>query len=143
MKLLLIQARDTARGLGSQRAEGRSAQQKRHFTHEIALLEFLLRKLGLLSVKVENDAQTAFHHYIERRGRALSKEPFSWLEPHIGDGVRQPSAFGFIQTGKDFCRSQLFGSEHVRAPRSLELIATLMYHRMLSGVASTGLSPQR
>jgi hypothetical protein len=62
---------------------------ERHFTHEIALLEFLLRKLGLLSVNVENDPQTAFHQHIERGGRSLSREPFSWLEPHIGDSLRQ------------------------------------------------------
>ncbi|MGA7029182.1 MAG: hypothetical protein WBY24_11075, partial [Candidatus Acidiferrales bacterium] len=71
------------------------------------------------------------HQHIERGGCSLSKEPFSWLESHIGDSLRQPSAFGFIETDKDFCLSQLFCSEHVPAPQSLELIVTLMYHRML------------
>src|SRR5271156_2286025 len=129
MKLLLIQARDAARRLGSQRAEGRSAHQQRHFTQEIALFEFVLRKLGLLSVHIENDPQAAFRHYIERGRRSFSKEPFSWLEPHIGDSMRQPSAFAFIQTGKDFCLSQLFSSKHVPAPQSLGLIVTPMYHK--------------
>ena len=107
MKLLLIQARDAARGLGSQRAEGRRAHQKRHFTQEIALLEFLLRKLGLLSVNIQNYSQTAFQQHIEQGGRALPKEPFSWLEPHIGDSMRQSSTFGFVKTGKDFCLSAI------------------------------------
>ena len=101
MKLLLIQARDAARGLGSQRAEGRCAHQKRHFTKEISLFEFLIRKLGLLSVNIQNNSQTAFQEHIERGGRALPKEPLSRLKPHIGDSMRQSSAFGFVNTGKN------------------------------------------
>jgi len=60
--------------------------------------------------------------------------------------LRQSSPFAFIKTGEDFCSSQLFGSEHVPAPQSLELMVTLMFDRMLSMKAQLiclGLEPTR
>src|SRR5271156_478277 len=112
MKLLLIQARQAARGLGSQGAEGRSSQQKRHFTKKLARLEFVLRKLGLLSVNVQDYPQTSFQQHIEQGGCALPKDPFPRLKPNIGDGMRQASAFGLVKTGKNFGVPQFFRSKH-------------------------------
>ncbi|MGA2419469.1 MAG: hypothetical protein ABSG69_05255, partial [Candidatus Acidiferrum sp.] len=89
------------------------------------MLEFLPRKLGLLSVNILNYPQTASQQYIEPSCRALLKKPFSWLEPHIGDSLRQASAFGFVKTGKNSCLSQLFCNEHVPRSASLGVIVTL------------------
>jgi hypothetical protein len=118
--------------LGSQRAEGRSTHQKRNFTQEIALFEFLLRKLGLLSVNIQNNSQTALQEYVEPGGRALPKEPFSRLKPQIGDNMRQASAFDFVKTGKDFGLPQLFWSKHETRLKTGIDNRELLYYRMLS-----------
>jgi hypothetical protein len=52
-------------------------------------------------VNIQNNSQTAFQEHIERGGRALPKEPLSRLKPHIGNSMRQSSAFGFVNTGKN------------------------------------------
>src|SRR5271155_5249496 len=103
-----------------------------NFPEEVACREIVLRKLRLYPVNIGDYAQSPFVKHVEPGSLTASQEPFSRLESNIGDVLRHPGAFGFIQTGKDFGLPQLFCSEHVPAPQSLERIVTLMYHRMLS-----------
>lgn len=48
--------------------------------------------------------------------RALSKQPFARLQPHIGDRLRQANAFGLVKTGKNLGLPQLVRSEHAFDP---------------------------
>jgi hypothetical protein len=52
------------------------------------VFEFVLRKLGLLSVNIQNYAETALEYHIESSGRALPEELFSRLKLDIADRVR-------------------------------------------------------
>src|ERR1700722_3870512 len=76
------------------------------------VLFILCHLISMLNLGFEAAMHKAVASDIEPSGRALPKEPFSRLEPHIGDSLSQSSAFGLVKTGKDFGLSQFFWSKH-------------------------------
>jgi hypothetical protein len=114
-ELLLIHARNTARSQSAQGGKKWGAQQQRYFTEEVAFIGIETRKIRWPPVNIDSQSQLPLEDHEETGWLTFPYKPFAWFEPHIRNGVRQSSAFGFVKTGKDFGLPQFFWSEHVLA----------------------------